>query len=189
MNTRNHLFLVLLFGICVGIVVGFEVIHLAAERTCPQPVCLGRDSVVPVSDRGFFSVVHELFSNAKESIYVIAYELKYYPKYPNSSVNVLVEDLVRAHERGVDVRVIVDDHCRENSGIDFLVRRGVDVRYDNVNVTTHAKLIVVDKRFVVIGSTNLSHYGLERNNEVNLLVESERVSAYFLMYFIQLWGV
>lgn len=188
MKIKNKLLFGLLVGIMVGIVLGWTVIHLADLRTCPQKNCVGRAEVIPVSDRGYFPQAYEVLKGAKKSIHIATFELKYYTKYPDSMENKIVEELLKAHERGVDVRIVVDEYSKENNAYDYLKSKGVRIKYDGNKTTTHAKLIIVDGKVVVLGSTNLSYYGIERNNEVNLIVKDEKTADYFERYFEELWA-
>lgn len=114
-------------------------------------------------------------------------ELKYYTNYPDSDENLIVEALIDAHNRGVDVRIVVDQYSKENNTFDLVKEKGIMIKYNPKDVTTHAKLIIVDGEVVIIGSTNLSYYGLEKNNEANLIVKSKKVADYWEAYFERLW--
>lgn len=188
MKIRNRMLYGLLAGAIIGIVLSAVVMHLAGERNCPRALCLDSAQVVPVSDRGYFPVVHDVFRKAERSIHIAAFELKYYVNYPDSLQNTLIEDLVEAHERGVDVRIIVDEYSKENNAYDYLASKGVKIRFDPEDVTTHAKLVVVDGETVVLGSTNFSYYALEENNEADVLIVSRDFARYFEDYFEGLWG-
>lgn len=180
--------LMFLVGVFIGIVLGVEVVHFAETRVCPQTYCVDQSSVIAVSDRGFFPAVHEALQNAKKSIHIVAFELKYYPEYPDSSQNLIVEDLIEAHERGVDVKIVMDEYANENTAFDYLKENGIPVKYDGKDVTTHAKLAIIDGRVVILGSTNFSYYGLERNNEVDVIIIAEHIADYFEEYFQILWN-
>jgi len=60
---------------------------------------------------------------------------------------------------------------------------GVKVYMDDKKVTTHSKLLVVDSRFTVVGSTNWSYQALNQNNETNALIDSEQVAKEYIKYF------
>ena len=180
-----------LFGIAVGVllgaIIGVLLVNLFQEQFCPSVLCVNKASLVPISDRGYFPAVYRELQNAQHSIHIVAFELKYYEDYPDSDQNKIVEALVDAHERGVDVRVIVDEYSKENNAYEFLKGRGIQIRYDSEDVTTHSKLIIVDGKVVILGSTNFSYYGLEKNHEANILVDAEHVAEYFEGYFEELW--
>ncbi|MCS7058653.1 MAG: phospholipase D-like domain-containing protein [Meiothermus sp.] len=81
----------------------------------------------------------------------------------------VVEALVRAHQRGAEVRVVIDGRNLVNSRTGPLRRAGVDVRQDGNPYTMHHKVMVVDGTWVVTGSYNFTNSAFRRNNE-NLLV-------------------
>ena len=68
----------------------------------------------------------------------------------------------------------------------ILTRNGIKVYLDSENVTTHSKLIVVDGRYSIVGSTNWSYYALSKNNETNVLIDSEEVAKEYIKYFEEL---
>ena len=83
----------------------------------------------------------------------------------------LAQALKRAHDRGVDVRVILDksqEHERY-SDLAYLVRAGVPVQIDHAHPIAHNKVILIDGEIVCTGSFNLTKYAEEQNAE-NLLI-------------------
>ena len=177
----------LLIGVFVGVVLGVIAYKSGVDYACPSRICVGSSEIVPVTDRGYFDQAHKILSGAKSSIHIVAFELKYYPRNPESLENKIVRDLIYAKQRGVDVKVIVDEYSQNNNAFDILRSYGVDVRWDDNQTTTHAKLVVVDGRIVLLGSTNFSYMALEQNNEANVLITDEKTAKYFEEYFQNLW--
>jgi len=54
-------------------------------------------------------------------------------------------------------------------------------------VTTHAKLVVVDRREVILGSTNWNRYAFTDQEQANVRIVDERVGGAFASYFDRLW--
>ncbi|MFH1054968.1 MAG: phospholipase D-like domain-containing protein [Candidatus Altiarchaeota archaeon] len=177
----------LLLGLALGVIVGVSVYRAGVDYACPSKACVQSADVTPVFDRGYFDSAHKIISESKESVHIIAFEIKYYKNYPNSTQNRLVRDLIYAKERGVDVKVLSDEYSRENNAYEILKANGVEVRMDSNKTTTHAKLIIVDGRIILIGSTNLSYTALEDNNEANVLIADEQTARVFESYFRSLW--
>lgn len=73
----------------------------------------------------------------------------------------IVGALIRAKERGVDIRVIADKAapCGRTSGIDPLVAAGVPIWIDDRARLAHAKTIVVDGTVTLMGSYNWTRSG------------------------------
>lgn len=149
------------------------------------------DDVQILNNQDYFEAVHEALSKAKDSIYIVMYEARYYRRYYSTPTNDLIEDLSKAKERGVKVIVILEqskDFGESNSKKnfetgEFLKNRRVEVYYDDLYTLTHNKLIVIDCYITIVGSTNWSYYALSKNNESNVLIKSKEVAEEFIRYF------
>lgn len=185
---QNKLALCLLAGLFTGIILGVELVNYAGSRACPANPCVDGNQITPVFNRDYFAEAHRALQNSKSSIHMVLFELKYYDKYPNSTATLLVRDLIEAKNRGVDVKIIVDEFSTESNALDILKENGVDVKKDHANITTHAKLIIIDGETVILGSTNLSFYGLEKNNEANVIITDKETAEYYEKYFQGIWN-
>ncbi|RKY39407.1 MAG: hypothetical protein DRP75_02265 [Candidatus Omnitrophota bacterium] len=143
-----------------------------------------------VCNKDYFPSVLSLISQAKEEVCVLLFEMRYYKQYPDSVSNRLVQELISAVRRGVKVEVILDqsDWNRKNTeknkiSADVLLKGGVRVYLDDLKKTTHSKVIIVDGRYTVVGSTNWTYYGLERNNESSVVIDSPQIAKIFRDYF------
>ena len=183
MAERKWVFILAVSCFFLGLIVN----EYAASRACPKPSCVDSARVIPVTDRGYHKEALKIIRGAEESIHIASFELKYYEKYPDSSMNEIIMELVKAYERGVDVQIVVDEYSSENNAYHILDEYGIPWRFDGKSVTTHSKLIIIDGRIVLLGSTNLSYYGLEKNNEANILVMDEKTGKYYEEYFQELW--
>ncbi|HOQ81534.1 MAG TPA: phospholipase D-like domain-containing protein, partial [bacterium] len=92
------------------------------------------------------------------------YNVVWYSKYPDSASNRIINKLCEAAKRKVNVTVILNQDKFGNKitneskeAGEILRKSGVNVLYDSLDQTTHAKLMIVDDRFVVIGSFNWSY--------------------------------
>ncbi len=179
MKKVTQLTSVLILGILIGSY--FTYFFYYRNSFCPE-------RIVTLFDRNYFGQVDRLIKNANESIEIAMFELKFYPNYPNSLENKLVNDLIDASKRGVEVHVIADEYSKgENSTINMLKSEGIDAKLDPKKVTTHVKLLIIDGKIVVIGSTNWSYYALEKNHEVSVIIYSKEVAKRFEEYFWKLW--
>lgn len=153
-------------------------------------LALPAKDVKPIPNRLYYPAVHELLKQAEKSIYIVMFEMFYYRKYPESLENQLVHDLIDAHKRGVDVEVILEQGAfgritrrNKREGGFMLSQAGIKVYFDSRSKTTHNKLIIIDERYTVIGSTNWSYHGLEKNNEASVLIDSIPLAKFFLEEF------
>ena len=151
------------------------------------PVKLEGDSIAAVTDRDYFPLASQAIASSEDSIRMIIYNMNYYVSYPDSSVNLLIGALGDAAARGVDVRVIVDGNATEKPVLSILKESGVNIKFDSKDTTTHAKLIIIDSKIVIIGSTNWSYYSVEKNHEANVVINSPELAQQFEAYFNGIW--
>ncbi len=118
------------------------------------------------------------------------FEMGYYEKFPNTPSNLLIRELIEAKRRGVKVEVILEvregrdrtsERNRQTGKI--LSGGGVKVIYDPLFKTTHAKWMVIDGEFSLIGSANWTYYALTNNNEVSVLIRSKGLAKELVDYF------
>jgi len=101
----------------------------------------------------------------------------------------LTADLIKAHQRGVRVRVIADATGAKNeyTKIEILRAAGIPVKVENWGGKMHAKAAVVDGETLVMGSMNWTSAGERTNDENTLIVRSPKVASQFTAYFEDLW--
>ena len=153
--------------------------------------------VMDISGTKYFRAVKETLSKAKKSISLVMYLIELSSHRENLKADQLVDSLIEAKQRGVDVEVILDQN------VDFVQRRskseweakvksmlaykrlkeaGVKVRYDEPVRYTHAKAIVIDRNIVILGSTNWTESALNKSNEINALIKSKGLAEEILSY-------
>ena len=143
-------------------------------------------------DTGYPIYVGEQIKNARKSIYVTMFFMSYDPKKKKSAVNQLVDSLAKAKKRGVSVNVILDrdkegdvylSRIINKEAFTFLMRQGVNVYFDSVNILTHSKVIVVDEAQVIIGSHNWTLDSFYKYNETSLVLNSPELADYYITQF------
>ena len=141
----------------------------------------------------YFDTVLTELNNAKSSIQVFMYLISVYPDQPQSQSTKLVDALIEAKNRGVDVKVILDQNIdfqeeasqdalqnKNQAAFEQLKRNNIPVFFDTADTYTHAKAIVIDNETVILGSTNWSKAALTRNNEANALIRSKEFAKNLL---------
>ena len=154
--------------------------------------CFGlpTEDVQVVTDAQYFQVAKRMIQEAKGSVYVMMFEMGYYEDYPNSPSNLLIRELADAKKRGVRVQVILDLRDKDDRTSKDNRRAGkalsegdVEVIYDPFFKTTHAKMMIIDEKLSLVGSTNWTYHALTNNNEVSVLVRSREVARELIDYF------
>lgn len=101
----------------------------------------------------------------------------------------ILSALAAARNRGVDVRVVLEEDVDSNGPrLDELSAAGVPARLDHSNRTMHAKLVVVDERTVLVGSTNWTFSSMARNNEANWAFDDGRLGTRFAAWVDAVWS-
>ena len=147
-------------------------------------VVSARAGVKPVVNREYLPAVRQLIGEAKQTIDFLQLE------YHDDKVMRQVESaLAEAVKRGVKVRGLLEN------GIDFnaaSVRRlrdlGASAKLDTPRKMLHSKLVVVDGRFVLLGSSNWTGNSLANNNETNVQLDDPALAGLFTRYFEALWA-
>ncbi len=102
----------------------------------------------------------------------------------------LVDELIAARRRGVTVSIELEQDPLGKGSVYEQNRRaaallsagGVKVRFDVPKITTHVKAMVIDGRYVFLGSHNLTQSALKFNNELSVMVDSREFAAEVASY-------
>lgn len=101
----------------------------------------------------------------------------------------VTDALVRAHQRGVQVRLVTDSDYADALGPTRLLQAQVPVVFDNAEPFMHNKFVVIDGKQVWTGSWNLTTNGTYRNNNNIVVADSkllaENYTAEFEEMFLQ----
>ncbi len=172
----------------VGLVGLLLLISLGCESGDENTGPFGGEELTVVNNRDYFSRVSLALDSAQQSICVVMYVMKYYPEEP-TSVNLLLDELIGAQGRGVDVKVVLEGSVNDTVTINHLKEGGISVRLDPEEVTTHAKMVLVDGEVVIFGSTNWTESAIRSNNETNVQIKEASIAEVYEDYFQSLWEV
>lgn len=87
----------------------------------------------------------------------------------------IAEAVVKAHQRGVDVRVIVDKSqvSEKYTSATFLKNSGIPVVIDSRPAIAHNKVMVFDQQAVFTGSFNFTRSAQARNTENGIVIRGD----------------
>lgn len=136
-------------------------------------------------DENYFTFTLELLRSAKHSIKIIMFYMRYDKRGETSLSDQLVEEVLAAKNRGVDIQVILDrdrqgdvfkSRLINNNAFKALKASGVDVVYDESSKLTHTKLVLVDDLNVILGSHNWTSGSLSAYDDTSLYIKSKSLS-------------
>ncbi len=95
--------------------------------------------------------------------------------------NGIAQALIRAHARGVQVRVLLDQRSETSNRyvIDLMAANDMVWRHDGKHAIAHNKVIVVDGSIVITGSFNFTNSAQTRNAENLLVLKSQELAAQY----------
>ncbi|MFU8805627.1 MAG: phospholipase D-like domain-containing protein, partial [Bradymonadaceae bacterium] len=101
----------------------------------------------------------------------------------------IIEALVRAHYRGVKVRIVGDagEYARGSRGYGAMEDNRIPMQLGNQFHIMHDKFFILDGRFVFVGTGNISHSEFERNNNNWLFLNSPPLANTFTAEFQQMF--
>ncbi len=140
--------------------------------------------IIPIENYGYAPMLKSLIDNATSKIHISMEILSDY-----QPVKTLLDALIFAHNRGVDVKVVCEGDISSNKyGVQYLQNGGVDVKYDGSQKFLHTKMVVIDDKVVYIGSHNWSPSAFGKNNEYGALIFNSQIAEMYDDYFNSIWN-
>ena len=172
--------------------------RLAAWLAILLPVmligCLREPRVTWLADEAYFEALISHLTQAQQEI-VISMFLFAPGDHENNRATQVKQALIDAVKRGVQVRLFLevsdgeDFSTEANRGVAKELRRqGITVHFDSPSQTTHTKLVIIDQRYVLLGSHNFTHSALRHNHEASVLIESPKLAQQGLEYVRRIGG-
>jgi phosphatidylserine/phosphatidylglycerophosphate/cardiolipin synthase-like enzyme len=126
-------------------------------------------------------VLKDLFNKAQTSIKFLAFSFTD-DDYSNTLQQVI--------NRGIPVDGIFETSGSDNSVSEFktLFCAGAKVRTDGNRFLLHHKVVVIDEKIVITGSTNFTLNGLRENNENTIIIQDTALAKVYLEEFKRLWS-
>ena len=104
--------------------------------------------------------------------------------------NAIAQAIVRAHQRGVKVSVLLDqksDHTNRYV-VDLFNNAQVTMRQDGKHAIAHNKVMVIDESIVITGSFNFTNSAETRNAENFLILKSSTLAARYKEEWLKHWS-
>jgi len=139
------------------------------------------DPTSPLSPQGTGGVdgpIVEAINDARLSIDVAAYSL---------SLNSVRNALLRAHDRGVTVRVVMESTNMDRSDPQIMIEAGIPIIGDNSQGLMHDKFIVIDKSEIWMGAMNFTDSGAYEDNNHLIRIHSTQIAENYSVEFNEMF--
>lgn len=122
------------------------------------------------TESGVHMRIAALIDSAHNSLDISIYEL---------SEPTIYQSVLRAWERGVQVRFVGDIDNMNYEGYQAFMNAGIPMSIGNEEKIMHNKYIIVDERYLSMGSMNFTSSGVHHNNENVVFIDSPDLAAYY----------
>ena len=140
-----------------------------------------------IKDDEIFPIMTHYISQAQHSIYIGS--LHYLIKDNNYPAQ-LAKQLAQKKKRGLKIKVILNASNRKTNCSSALIlkRLGIPVffvyeRSGRYQRLFHPKVVVIDRKYSIVGSHNISQSAFKYNRELSVLLESVELAEELLAYF------
>lgn len=139
------------------------------------------DPMSPISPQGTGGVdgpLVEAIDAARLSIDMAAY---------NITLNSIRNALIRAHQRGVTVRAVMESSNMDNSDPQRMIEAGIPIFGDNRQGLMHNKFIIIDRSEVWMGSMNFTDSGAYEDNNHMFRIRSTKMAENYIKEFEEMF--
>ena len=104
--------------------------------------------------------------------------------------NAIAQALIRAHQRGVEVRVLLDRKSQSSNRyvMEVLSDAQIELRQDGKHAIAHNKVMVIDRAIVITGSFNFTNSASTRNAENFLVLKSADLAEKYSQQWQHHWA-
>jgi phosphatidylserine/phosphatidylglycerophosphate/cardiolipin synthase-like enzyme len=132
----------------------------------------------PQGTGGLDGPLLEAIDAARLSIDVAAYSI---------SLNSVRNALIRAHDRGVRVRMVMESGNMDRSDVQIMLEAGIPIIGDDRAGLMHDKFMVLDRSEVWLGSMNYTDSGTYDDNNNMICIRSVKIAENFSVEFNEMF--
>ena len=148
-----------------------------------------------LQDSNFLTCAQEIINSAQRNIYISTFKIEKGDKSKHRYLNGLLDTLIRKKASGVDVRLLTNKQGEQGhvphtnaKAINYLKKGGVKVKWLRNSRICHAKMILVDDYYCIIGSHNLSLKSCHGNYETSILITNCIMIERLIRDFLFTWS-
>ncbi len=147
---------------------------------------LKAENVQLLLNKDYVWVLSKYIRNAKKEIIISSFLWCCRPNQSSSFPCKILDEIVDAVKRGVNVTIIFEkdyrgeNDCNNLTMYVFKYKLGkkysnFSIYFDSPIVRSHEKIVLIDGEYCFIGSHNLTQSALKYNNEVSVLIKSKEI--------------
>jgi phosphatidylserine/phosphatidylglycerophosphate/cardiolipin synthase-like enzyme len=162
-------------------------VPLPLPSVSPAPIALEitpffTDPAVQGKDAPGWKIINTLVDGinaATQSVDVAMY---------NFNMSEISEPLIKAFQRGVEVRMVVDSDALDSSELRRLMKAGIPVLGDRRESLMHNKFVIVDNATLWTGSLNLTESGSMQDENVLVRIRSKELTSNYQSKFNEMFS-
>ena len=89
----------------------------------------------------------------------------------------------------MDVKIIIDANSTstQNTKHTVLRQNGIPLKTENYAGKLHSKTMIIDEKYIIMGSMNFSNSGENKNDENMLVITNNKLAKNYSQFFEYLW--
>ncbi|MFA5430875.1 MAG: phospholipase D family protein [Candidatus Omnitrophota bacterium] len=146
-------------------------------------------------DNQFLPEAIALVKQARKEICISSFKLEISDKPRGRGLNDFFDEVITKAKEGIKVKVLFNWHDdrrsvpKTNEGAARSLRNhGADVRYLKNNRCCHAKILMIDREKILLGSHNLSIRSTQANFEMSYIIPDPETSAQVSVVFEKIFA-
>jgi len=141
--------------------------------------------ILPLTNEKYLQELIHLIKKSKQQI-LIAHQYFYNDIGTQKLIDTLIKTKLK--NKKLEIKILLENELPQNRNIlDIFNLYYIETKLDSDKKYSHLKLVIIDGKYVIIGSTNFSKESLTENNETNVLIKDEKTAKFFIEYFYHLW--
>jgi phosphatidylserine/phosphatidylglycerophosphate/cardiolipin synthase-like enzyme len=147
------------------------------------------------TDKAIFSIMHALIGRAAAEIIISTFRFDFPRKDKDLQVNAIHTELIRAKNRAVDIKILTNINIQTKSPAitnintaGLLQKYGIEIRGVTGSRIIHAKYLLVDNGYLLLGSSNITQKAFTSNHEAAVLLQNPSGFNSLRDTFLQLWN-
>ncbi|MDD3144840.1 MAG: phosphatidylserine/phosphatidylglycerophosphate/cardiolipin synthase family protein [Candidatus Gracilibacteria bacterium] len=85
-------------------------------------------------------------------------------------------------KKKINISAVIPKTAVDDENTKILIKNGINIK-EIPKYKMHAKTILIDEKYLLIGSINFSNYSIDKNREIGIIIENRKIISKFLDIF------